>query len=400
MPGRSVAALTAALALLAACHHRGTLDATRVIEESGARLAPVSAEARRQYLRRARIFDDGDIASRDLLRGPEDAHAFVFDSTASCDFIEPRPDRVPVGGSTPKFFCTLRHGHGHADVKVKYGRDNRETYGEMLGSRLLWALGVAVDHDYAARVRCHGCPVEPWHAYRLFPKPDTSPRATREYDDAVLQRLYPGVPIEECTRADGDRCVQHRADQGWSFAELDLVDAAAGGASRAEVDALRLLAAFIAHGDDKPDNQRLICPFDAIDGGGRCTAPRLLVADLGSTFGRGASRIGFIDRDARPTFAAWSTLPLWEDAAACRAHLQARVGPSHPTVSEAGRRLLAERLMRLTEKQIRDLFFGARIEALGETHVVDGTSRPVTVDDWVDAFHRRRAALVDHHCDG
>lgn len=394
----AVAALAAA-SVGAGCHHRDTLDAARVIEESGAWLAPVSAEARQQYLRRARIFDDGAIAARDLLAGPRDTHAFRFDAVASCDFIEPRPERVPVGGTTPKFFCTLRHGHGHADVKIKYGRDNPETYGEMLGSRLLWALGVAVDHDYAVRVRCHGCPSDPWNAYRSYPQPDTMPRATREIEHAVLQRLYPGVPIEECTRSQDGRCAQHRSDEGWSFAELDTVDEAAGGASRAEVDALRLLAAFIAHGDDKPDNQRLVCPFAAIDARGQCTAPRLLVADLGSTFGRGASRaFGIIDRDARPTFAAWSTLPVWQDAAACRANLAARVGPSHPTISEAGRRLLAERMMQLGARQIRALFVGARVAALDETRVVDGKARPVTVDDWVEAFQRRRAALVETRC--
>src|SRR5581483_12473071 len=101
------------------------------------------------YLARARIFDRNlDVATRDILVGPPDAHAFGFLERVSCDFIEPRRDRVPTGGTTPKFFCTLRHGHGHEkiDLKVKYGRANRETYGEVLGSRLLWALGVATDH--------------------------------------------------------------------------------------------------------------------------------------------------------------------------------------------------------------------------------------------------------------
>lgn len=347
----------------------------------------MTGAARQEYLRRARIFNDGKIAARDLLAGPDDRYAFPFLARVSCDFIEPRRDRVPTGGTTPKFFCTLRHHRQHADVKIRYGRDNRELYGELLGSRLLWALGVAVDHDYAVRVRCHGCPAEPWNAYRNFPTVDTSERQTRDFDDAVMQRLYPGVPIEECTRADGDRCVERRHDQGWTFRELDTVEESAGGATRAEVDALRLLAAFIAHGDDKPDNQRLVCPLDAIAADGHCTQPRLLVADLGATFGRGASPLGLIDRDARPNLAAWSSLPMWKDAADCRAYLSARVGPSHPLVSEAGRRLLADRLMQLTDRQIRDLFVAARVDRLGDS-----------VADWTDAFLRRRAALVEHRC--
>ena len=392
----------AALCALGGCApQRGTLDVAQALAaESGGALRPVSAVERREYLRRARIFDPVDVAARDLMVGPPDRHAFGFRERVSCDFIEPRADHVPVGGTTPKFFCRLRHQRRPVDVKIKYGRDNREIYGELLGSRLLWALGVAVDRDYPVRVRCHDCPVEPWNAYRDYARPDASPRATRLIDDAVLQRLYPGAPIEECLRLDGERCAQARSDQGWSFAELDLIDPAVGGAPRAEVDALRLLAAFIAHGDDKPSNQRLICPFGAVDDAGSCRAPRLLVADLGSTFGRGASRVlGIIDREARPSFAAWSSLPMWQDAASCRAYLVARDSASHPQVHEAGRRLLAERLSSLTERQLRDLFIIARVEEMGETVAgAGGQSRPVTVDDWVAAFRRRRAAIVDHRC--
>jgi hypothetical protein len=339
-------------------------------------------------LKRARIFEPVDVAARDLLAGPRDPYAAAFGDTVACDFIEPDKARVPTSGTTPKFFCALRHVHPHVDVKVRYGRDNRELYGEVLGSRLFWALGLAVDRNYPVRVRCHDCPADPWRAYRAFPARDPSPRETRELDDAVMQRLYPAAVIET------------RDDEGWSFGELDAVDAAAGGAPRAEVDALRLLAAFVAHGDDKPDNQRLVCPFDAIDAAGRCTRPRLLVADLGSTFGRGASRVlGLIDKDARPSFAAWSSLPMWEDARACRAHLTARASASFPVVKEAGRRFLAERLSALDDRQLRALFTVARVERMGETTTgSDGKPRPVTVADWVEAFKRRRQQLVDNRC--
>ncbi|MCA1664535.1 MAG: hypothetical protein LC659_09735, partial [Myxococcales bacterium] len=385
---RIVAALVAACGL--GCKKRGgSYDAARALAEAAkAKLAPVSAAARRDYLKRARIFDDGDVATRDVAAGPRDPYAIAVDDMISCDFIEPRKERVPTGGTTPKFFCSLRHMHPHIDVKIRYGRDNREIYGEVLGSRLFWALGLAVDRNYPVRVRCHDCPADPWRAYRDFPAEDASPRATREIGDAVMQRLYPAAVIET------------RDDEGWSFAELDTVDEAAGGASRAEVDALRLLAAFVAHGDDKAANQRLVCPFEAIDADGRCRQPRLLVADLGSTFGRGASRVlGLIDKQARPSFAAWSSLPMWEDARACRAHLSARASASNPVVGEAGRRLLADRLSALADRQLRALFTVARVERMGETVTgSDGKARAVTVDDWVAAFKRRRQELVDNRC--
>ena len=385
---RIVAALVVALA--AGCgRHGGSYDAARALATAAkAKLAPVSAADRRDYLERARIFEEVDVAARDLAAGPRDPYAVGPDDLISCDFIEPKKERVPTGGTTPKFFCSLRHMHPHVDVKIRYGVDNREIYGEVLGSRLFWALGLAVDRNYPVRVRCHDCPADPWRAYRDFPAVDASPRATREIDDAVMQRLYPAAVIET------------RDDEGWSFGELDTVDEAAGGASRAEVDALRLLAAFVAHGDDKPPNQRLVCPFEAIDADGRCLRPRLLVADLGSTFGRGASRVfGLIDREARPSFAAWSTLPMWEDARACRAHLSARASASNPVVGEAGRRLLAKRLSALGDRQLRALFTVARVERMGEMITgSDGKPRAVTVNDWVAAFKRRRQELVDNHC--
>ena len=387
----NAAARIAVVALAAAgCHPRGGgLDAARALAKAAKiQLAPVDDGQRREYLRRARIFEPVDVAARNLLAGPRDPYAVATDDMVSCDFLEPKKERVPTGGTTPKFFCTLRHARPHVDVKMRYGRDNGEVYGEVLGSRLLWALGLAVDRNYAVRVRCHGCPADPWHVYRAYPALDRSPRATREFEDAVMQRLYPAAVIET------------RDDEGWSFDELALVDETVGGAPRAEVDALRRLAAFVAHGDDKPPNQRLVCPFAAIDAAGHCTEPRLLVADLGSTFGRGASRVlGLIDKEARPGFAAWSSLPMWEDARACRAHLAARATASNPVIGEAGRRLLAERLSALTDKQLRDLFTAARIERLGETTTgSDGKPRAVTVADWVAAFKRRRQELVDNRC--
>ena len=50
-----------------------------------------------------------------------------------------------------------------------------------------------------------------------------------------------------------------RSVEGWAFFELELIDAEKGGAPRAHVDALRLLAVFLAHWDNKSENQRLVC---------------------------------------------------------------------------------------------------------------------------------------------
>ncbi len=369
-----------AFIVLAQCARPGTLDPANRVARS---LPPLSATERADALRHARIFDDIDPRARDLLAGPDDEHAFAFDAVVACDFVEPTRDLVPGRGTTPKFFCALRHGPEARDiVKIKFGKDNGEVYGEILGSRLLWAIGVATDADYPVRIRCHHCPADPWISYRDFPTVDPSAREVREIDDAALQRLFAGAVLQE------------HPDQGWSLDELDSLLA-----PRAQVDALRLLAAFIAYGDDKPENQRLVCPFAAIDEHQHCRAPRLLFADLGSTFGRGANALGLIDRESRPTFAAWSTLPMWEDAAKCRTHCATRTSHENPMIGEAGRKLLADRLDALSEKQIRDLFTAARIERLGETTRDErGQARPVTADDWALAFEHRRAAISDARC--
>jgi hypothetical protein len=61
------------------------------------------------------------------------------------------------------------------------------------------------------------------------------------------------------------------------------------GAPAADVDALRLLAMFLAHWDNKSTNQRIVCLDQATTaptpGSRRCKEPLLMIQDLGSTFG-------------------------------------------------------------------------------------------------------------------
>lgn len=70
-----------------------------------------------------------------------------------------------------------------------------------------------------------------------------------------------------------------------------------------------------------------------------------------------------------------------------------------PRISEAGRKFLADRLTRMRNKQIRDLFVVSNVEQRRETIAgADGSKRPVTVDDWVRVFKRKRAEIVAAHC--
>src|SRR2546428_7407070 len=149
------------------------------------------------------------------------------------------------------------------EVKVKYGRDNGEVYGEVAATRLLWALGFGADRMYPVRVVCRGCP----------PDPKRNPRDRRDemvFDPAAIERKMSGKALET------------RPDSGWAWPELDLIDEAAGGAPRAQRDALKLLAVFMQHTDSKPAQQRLMCVSEHAPAEGEpCPQPFMMLNDLG-----------------------------------------------------------------------------------------------------------------------
>ena len=60
---------------------------------------------------------------------------------------------------------------------------------------------------------------------------------------------------------------------------------------------------------------------------------------------------------------------------------------------------MAERLMLLRDKQIHDLFAVSNVVKRGETiDGADGKKRPVTVDDWVRVFKRKRSEIAAARC--
>src|SRR6185503_12370847 len=131
-------------------------------------------------------------------------------------------------------------------------------------------------------------------------------------------------------------------------------------APREQVDALRLLAAFVQHMDNKATNQRLVCVEIAADG--TCKRSLALVQDLGTSFGA-RTLFGF----DKAKLDAWRNVPVWKDPAKCQANLAIHATTlggdlSDPVVSEAGRRFLADRLSQLSDAQIADLFAGSRVD--------------------------------------
>src|SRR4029079_4347566 len=125
----------------------------------------------------------------------------------------------------------------------------------------------------------------------------------------------------------------------------------------------------------------------------------MYINDLGSTFGRGNMR----DQSTigRANYKEWSRVPMWDDPEACRAKLGAKLREptlKNPVVTAAGRRFLADLLMQLSDRQIRDMFEAGTIDQRGWPKPEDEAKKNGTIDQWVDAFKKRRDAIVNHHC--
>ncbi len=365
----------------------------------GPTLPAPTAEERIESIRRARVWEPTDVASKDLYNGPAGRMNFAVDEEIPCDFVP-----QSLTGFTEKFLCRLDDG---AIVKVKYeeGDHYKEEFGEVLGTRLFWALGFYADRMLPVRVRCRGCPRHPWdyvdaRKHRILldekgharPLPAEAEVGTYTFAPAAIEEKIDAEPIEE------------KKDQGWRWESLRQVDATVGGATKAELDALRLLNAFVQNADNKSKQNSLVCPradlVEGANGNATCRRPILYVDDLGSVFGAG----GFVTgRDGRVDYQGWKSRPVWRDAASCKARLASIGGVFRtstlrdPVIGEAGRALLASLMTQLSDTQIGDLFRAARLESLHQTRS-DGSAgrREVTLEDWVVLFKAKRDEITQH----
>lgn len=337
----------------------------------GCSLATQSIDAnrpsRRALIRRAQLWIPTDVASHDMRRGLELSNGFDPDQTVPCEYVP-----QTMSGNSPKFSCRI----GTDDVvKVKFGGTNGEVFAEVAATRLFWALGFAADRMYPVKVLCHGCPdwiggIEQANGDRMV-------------NFASVERKYPGHDIRD-------------GGEGWSWAELDEVSEEAGGAPRAQVDALKLLAVFLQHTDSKPVQQRIVCEGKkAADH--ECARPLLMVNDLGMTFGRASHTNA--DEASSVNLDAWSRTPVWKNSTGCVGNLpRSFTGTlSDPRISEAGRQFLAGLLGQLTDRQLYDLFDVARFHLRPRTPAHGASGFPAT-EEWVEAFKKKRAEIVTRTC--
>jgi hypothetical protein len=332
---------------------------------------------RASVIARAKVWEHTAIPSVDFKVGPSSEDAPALGETIDCTYVKKK-----LPGNTPKFAC--KPGEGH-ELKVKYGGDNGEVYGEVLGTRLLWALGFGADRMYSVRVVCHDCPER---LLGMIRAPND-----QVFDPAAIEHKMAGAPF--------------RPDDGWTWDELDLVSEEAGGATRAELDALKLLAVFMQHTDTKREQQRLICretskhdeTNDESHGKGPmpCAQPFMYINDLGVTFGR-ANRTND-NKTGSTNLALWSKTPVWKRGTSCVGNLpKSATGTlDDPVISEEGRKFLADLLTQLSDEQLRDLFESARL-TLRVRDPRDPRSGLPTIDEWVDAFKQKRDEIVNRTC--
>jgi len=325
-------------------------------------------------LARARVWREpaDPIDRADLTRNPGDEDPLDQALSISCKFLP----RV-TSGTTPKFDCILPNGRV---VKVKYG-GSAEVHAELAASRLLAALGFGADRMYVVpRVRCFGCPISPFRVYQALELARMDEAYTRRID----YRHYRDFDWPAVERRFKASSVETSEIAGWGFYELEKIDPARGGSIRAEVDALRLMAVFLHHWDNKAQNQRLVClTAPATDGNGPCPEPFAFMQDLGSTFGPN-----------KVNFESWRTRKLWSDAATCEVTMEDMPfgGATFrtATISEEGRRFLADKLGLLHEAQIRALFASARFP---EYHSRGDAG--ADVENWVRAFQHKVREIAD-----
>jgi hypothetical protein len=329
----------------------------------------ISADARREAIRHAQVWEKTDIPSMDVKAGPQGRGAFTAEQVVDCRFVQKQ-----MSGNSPKFTCIIPPDD---EVKVKFGRDNGEVYAEVAATRLFWALGFPADRMYPVKVRCQGCPEEPG-----LPREKDQSAAPVLFDPASIERKFKGHELVT------------RGEAGWAWPELDQVQESAGGAPMAQRDALKLLAVLVQHTDNKAPQQRLVCVDQKEDDRGTCQHPVMMVNDLGQTFGRS----NLFNRDAvgSVNLGEWTAAKIWSDPKRCIGNLPpSQTGTlQNPEIHESGRKFLTDLLMQLTDQQLHDLFEVARFEDRSEKMAKPAAS----IDEWVSAFKKKRGEIASLTC--
>ncbi len=380
----------------------------------------LTKQARIFAMRKASVWTEGSlekIKGKNLYDGPEDDLFNKPGQELTCTFVEPKSGDTPPGGRTPKFGCEFNYKGEKKSFKVKYdpyfndindikGKRNFEVYGEMLSTRLMWALGFPADKIYTAKVTCLNCPQDPWLYMRkktgVLDAKDEAIGFVRmdlvksgEWEKREAKRVFMPTVIE--VKYSGDD-IAYEGVEGWSWAEL-FEHMENPEVQRPQREALTILMAFMNHMDNKAEQQRLSCHKDSWNGG-NCKEPVMLVQDAGSNFGNGWAPMQGDIRLNKLDLNKWSRLSVWKDMRKCIVNVNGAPNASFKDawqVSESGRQFLAKLMAELSREQITQLFTAARISM---TVKPDANGIGLSIKDWVDAFmDKMNREIIDARCD-
>jgi hypothetical protein len=246
---------------------------------------------------------------------------------------------------------------------------NGEVYGEFLSSRFSKALGFFADDEWVADVNC----------------PDCKKSLNKPFQGTSFNPFQPAAGIELPLGKGIDVNCDNK-DTGALASSLQKL--LQNGAPRAEIDAFKLWLAFIDHGDTKTDNQKFAClDSEKGAGGARTCKPGeavYYVSDMGSTFGYSTAS----EKKAR--LEAWKGKnPIKVSGGRC---ITTANSIGDPSISEAGRQLLANGLQRLLDAEasgglITKVFRASRNQ-----------ERDEPPEAWTTEFVRKAKTIIDARC--
>jgi hypothetical protein len=364
-----------------------------------------------------------NVASGPLVSGNDH---LLMENTIICQMTE--QDINPnSSGATPKFTCQLMKldpqsgkpilalkKNGKSDkIKVKYQlskgfreKQNMEVFGEVVGTRLLWSLGFSADRMFAAdKVLCYGCTEDPFYDRRID---ETTLNVPRAFLGVAIERKHEGTELvfENQPKVPRKRygppsknfsyqppTPEQFPEEGWSFKEsMRLIQRDSASAVRDEKikrDALRMLAVFIDHDDNKPENNRILC-VGSVLADGQCDGEiKLIVQDLGAILGADISILKL--KKARFDL-SWGERSLWSNPKGCFGNIGITAinrdkSMMYPHISEEGRQFLMRLLNGFASgpegrKRVEGLFEAAHVYRLNQTP-----------QQWADAFMARLEKL-------
>lgn len=289
-------------------------------------------------------------------------------------------DPNPGAGTTPKFHCSVSGVTDDDGDPIRYkvkphfkgqsrDRRNGEIYGEFLSSRFSKALGFFADDEWVADVNC----------------PDCEKSLTRGFQGASFSPSQPAAGIElSLGRGIDEKC--NDKDSG-ALAE-SLQKLLQSGAPRAEIDAFKLWLAFIDHGDTKTDNHRFACLKSKrnADNTRTCEPGEAVfyVSDMGSTFGHSSAS------EKKATLSGWRGKdPIKVSGGKCTTTAK---GVGDTSISEEGRKLLADGLQRLLDAEKRD---GTITRVFRASRNAERDQPP---EAWTAEFVRKARTIIDARC--